>query len=293
VMVTSPQVNWFIIKPDEKGFEPVIGYKNQVKALGYRRLHLDDCMEFEVEEPAEKYEGGLLRATNISAPSGKPILCEMGPLGKYLQSKMHLSTYQNELPEYDMSGYNKGTVVSGFITNYSTQYKFGQIEIESMDEGTRYRRCLFKLDDCVMPQGQFDLDRIFIRDGQKIQFELENIDYDTEFLEANRRRIVKSTSTEEGEENVQQEQEVEYENMEPIVFIKAVNVMSEGLDFLELTETTQSFAPQMTISEDDYSSQSQYRSTPGTFQMDRHEDSDKQEQLMDDDALFDDEEEYK
>merc|ERR1712130_157816 len=110
---------------------------------------------------------------------------------------------------------------------------------------------------------------------------------------ANRRRIVKSTSTEEGEENVAQEQEVEYENMEPIVFIKAVNVTSEGLDFLELTETTQSFAPQMTISEDDYSSQSQYRSTPGTFQMDRHEDSDKQEQLMDDDALFDDEEEYK
>ena len=46
VMVTSPQVNWFIVKPDERGFEPVIGYKNQIRALGHRRLSLDDCLEF-------------------------------------------------------------------------------------------------------------------------------------------------------------------------------------------------------------------------------------------------------
>ena len=78
------------------------------------------------------------------------------------------------------------------------------------------------------------------------------------------------------------------------MFIKAVNVMSDGLDFLELTEQTQSFAPQMTISEDEYTSRSQFNSsTPGTFQMDRHDDNDKEDPLIDDDALFDEEEEYK
>merc|ERR1712130_9577 len=71
-------------------------------------------------------------------------------------------------------------------------------------------------------------------------------------------------------------------------------VLVDGLDFLELTEQTQSFAPQLTISEDDYSSRSQFNtsSTPGTFQMDRHDDNEKDDS-MDDDALFDEEEEYK
>jgi len=299
VMVTSNAANWFIIKPDEKGFEPVIGYKNQVKALGYRRLHLDDALEFEVQEPAEQYEGGLLRATNLSAPSGWPILCELGPLGKYLQSKMSLSTYQNELPEYDLSAYTKGTMLTGFITNFSTQYKFGQIEIESMDQGTRYRRCNFKLDDCVMPSGDMDLDRIFIRDGIKVQFELEAIDYDTEFLETNRRKVIKPSSMvnadgEGGE--AESDEEVEFVKVDPIVFIKAINVKSEGLDHLELTETP-SFAPQIpTVSEDEYSPRrtSQFGSGQGSFQMDREEVSNKAEDFMnDDDALFDDEEEYK
>merc|ERR1712154_526104 len=36
-----------------------------------------------------------------------------------------------------------------------------------------------------------------------------------------------------------------YEEVEPIVHIKAVNVMSEGLDFLEMTETT--YSPQQQI----------------------------------------------
>merc|ERR1712241_224291 len=143
-----------------------------------------------------------------------------------------------------------------------------------------------------MPQGQYDLDRIFTRDGSKVQFELTSIDYEKEFLEANRRKITKPSS-EEASDDAAEEAEVEYEDVEPIVFIKAVNVMSDGLDFLELTEQTQSFAPQMTISEDDYTSRSQFNSKPGTFQMDREDNSEKEESLMDDDALFDEEEEYK
>merc|ERR1719334_1102289 len=197
VMVTSPQVNWFIVKPDEKGFEPVIGYKNQIKALGHRRLQLDDCLEFSVRAPAEQHENGLLRAMEISAPANMPILCEMGPLGKYLQSKMNLPTFQRDLPEYDFASYNRGTVLSGFITNYSTQFQFGNIEIESTEAEVRYRRCFFKLDDVVMSGGDIDAERVYIRDGSKVCFELAEIDYEKEFQNANRRKIFDSAAQEE------------------------------------------------------------------------------------------------
>ncbi len=73
-----------------RGYEAVIAYKNNIQALGMRRMNLDDCVEFNVAEPSEQYEGGLLRAVDISAPSGRPLLCELGPLGKYLQTKMNL-----------------------------------------------------------------------------------------------------------------------------------------------------------------------------------------------------------
>eukprot|EP01083_Nonionella_stella_P084530 234033_1 len=230
IMVTSPAVNWFIIKPDDKGYEAVIAYKNNVQSLGHRRLQLDDCLEFNVLEPSEQHEGGLLRAANITAPSGRPILCEQGPLGKYLQGKMNLSCYQSELAEYDMSSYNKGTVVNGFITNYSTQHQFGQIEIESPDANIRYRRCYFKLDDAALPAADLDLEHIFIRDGTRVQFELQEIDYSVEFEETNRRKIYDKKTEEEEESGFH------YEEVEPTVHIKAVNVVSNGLDFLEVSE---------------------------------------------------------
>merc|ERR1712228_975981 len=228
----------------------------------------DDSLEFNVTEPSEQYEGGLLRATNITAPSGKPILCELGPLGKYLQSKMNLAIYQNELDEYDMSSYSKGSVLNGFITNYSTHHKFGQIEIESSDLDKRYRRCYFKLDDVVMPSGDFDLDRIFIRDGSKVQFELDAIDYDTEF-----------------------------QDVEPNVHIKAINLVSEGLDFLEMTENTFSEIRNLDTPSDGQSTTQNNTFTQNQFKLELDDDTNKDNTVMnedeDDQPLFadDDEEE--
>ncbi len=105
------------------GSEPVIAYKNNIQSLGHKRMQLDDCLEFNVASPSEQYENGLSRTINITAPSYKPILCELGDLGKYLQNKMNLPIYQNELPEYDIENYNKGTILNGVITN-TVEYRF-------------------------------------------------------------------------------------------------------------------------------------------------------------------------
>merc|ERR1712154_374678 len=84
--------------------------------------------------------------------------------------------------------------------------------------------------------GDFDVDRIFIRDGSKVQFEL---DYIVEFQDVNRRKIYdkKEDATEE-EEGVEKSENFHYEDVEPNVHIKAINLVSEGLDFLEMSENT-------------------------------------------------------
>lgn len=291
VMVTSQTNNWFIIKPDEKGFEPVIAYKNNIQSLGHRRIQLDDCLEFNVNEPSEQYEGGLLRATEISAPGGKPILCELGPLGQYLQTKMNLPIYQNELPEYDMETYNKGTILTGFITNWASVFKFGQIEIESPDLDKRYKRIYFKLDDCVLPSSDMNYDTIYIRDGTKVQFELDSIDHNNgEFKDQNRRKIYDTPPSERKNEDGSPYQEQEgidfhYEDVEPTVFIKAINVMSDGLDYLEMSESN--MRPSQIRLDDNDDDISFRPKRPVSFDSD---DNDNQKLQLDDDDNIDEDE---
>merc|ERR1712113_63892 len=70
----------------------------------------------------------------------------------------------------------------------------------------------------------------------------DSIDYTVEFQDVNRRKIYdKKEATTTNEEDGVEESNTEnfhYEEVEPNVHIKAINLVSEGLDFLEVTENT-------------------------------------------------------
>merc|ERR1712129_47880 len=162
-----------------------------------------------------------------------------------------------------------GTVMNGFITNWSAHYKFGQIEIESPDLDKRYRRVYFKLDDAVMPSGNFDLDKIFIRDGTKGRFEFDSIDYDVEFQDVNRRKIYDGKA-EDGVDEVEGVN-FHFEDVEPNVHIKAINLVSEGLDFLEMSENT-SYSGISAMDSTDLNTNTT-SNTQKTFKLDLNEDN--------------------
>ena len=175
--------------------------------------------------------------------------------------------------------------MNGFISNYNVQYKQGSIEIQSPDADKRYRQVWFKLDECVMPSGHFEEDQVFLRDGTKVQFELDKIDYNNEFQDRNRRKIFDEKKEGESAE----ERSFHYEEVEPIIFIKAINVMSEGLDFLEFSQLPS--AQKITMSDDDIdtmSSQYGQRSQAMNTKLEIDDGDATLEPLDDDEPLFGD-----
>ena len=203
LMFVAENGDWFLIKPDDKGYEPVIWYPSNINAVG-------DCLEFNV---LESTSGGLLMAINICAPSGKPILFETGKYARYLQTKLNLPTKQSQISEFNMNEYSNGTVLNGFITHYFNDSKIGQIEIESNDKDERYRPIYFKFDDVILPPNKSKNDRIFFRKGNKVNFQLKTIDFNQEFI-----NLTKN------------------DQFEPIIHLKAINIKSDGLDFFQYTK---------------------------------------------------------
>ena len=178
--INTPQT-YIIIKPNDMGYEPVIGFMGAVKSLNRKDLRLFDEVEFSVatnDKNDDENNNPLLTAYNITAGGNKPIIGAIRDLGRYLNSKINGETELLKLDEHDIT--QNGTKIKGFIASYNKFRKSGTIEIECLQNNKRYRKCLFDIKDANL-DSDTDTEISVPLQGQKIEFEL--IDNDRPMLD--------------------------------------------------------------------------------------------------------------
>ena len=180
---------FFSIKPCDRGYEPVFGLRSNVNSLGRRALELGMAVEFSVapfirkedndnanendnnnnnanesENDQNKRKQSSMQAVNVTAEGGFPMLTQRGQYGRYLQSKINLSTIQGDM---ELAPLTQDNTLEGYVATYSRQRQFGTIEIEAPD-GVRYQKVKFLLSDCVLPDN-VDAEKAHIGGGMVVK----------------------------------------------------------------------------------------------------------------------------